>query len=187
LIREFNRAMPEAGLTLREGLSQAMQESVTRGDLDLALVFDATPAPELELAPLGRYPLYLVGSDDHRGSNRSIPLSRVAELPLVIPSRPNVVRMELESQLAALGLKPDIRFEIDTIPRLLDLVREGLGVAVLPRISVHAFGDNHSLQLRRIIRPELTVTLYSVQSARRPMTPVQRNTIALIGPLLKSA
>ena len=53
LTRLFREAMPEAGMTLTEGLSQAMQESVLNGALDLALVFNPTPSPGLELIPMG--------------------------------------------------------------------------------------------------------------------------------------
>ena len=121
LTRAFYRGMPEAGLTLAEGLSQGMQESVANGDLDLALVFNATPSPDLELITIGDYPLYVVSSPNGSGA-KTIPLARVSQLPLVIPSRPNVIRMELENQLAILGRKPTIRLEVDTIPGLVDLV-----------------------------------------------------------------
>ncbi len=186
LTRAFRHAMPEAGMTLTEGLSQAMQESVANGALDLALVFNPTPSPGLELTPAGRYPLYVVTSPMARAT-KSMSLRRVAALPLVIPSRPNVIRMELENQLALLGMKPDIRFEVDTIPGLVDLVRDGVGAAVLPRISVSAFGESTGLQLRRIVKPEMAVTLMLVHSSRRPVTQVQRKSISILQDLLQGS
>ncbi len=187
LTREFRRTLPEAGLTLTEGLSQGMLESVVNGDLDLALVFNPTPSPELDLTPLARYPLYVVRGAQGTSGGRSITLPRVAELPLIIPSRPNAVRMELENRLAALGRRPNVDIEVDTIPGILDLVREGFGAAILPRISVSAFGDGDAFRLQKITRPEMAVTLYRAQSARRPVTGVQRNVVALVESLLDRA
>ena len=184
LTQAFRAAMPAAGLTLTEGLSQSMVEYVANGTLDMALVFNPSVAPGLELMPLGRYPLYLV-SRPEAGNARSISLRRVADQPLVIPSRPNVIRMELENRLALIGLKPDIRLEVDTIPGLLDLVRAGYGTAVLPRVSVDAFGEGRSLQLRKIVRSELTITLALVRSSRRPATQIQTKTVVLLEQLLR--
>ncbi len=185
LSRALHQAMPDAGITLTEGLSLSMQESVMNGALDLALVFNPAPAPGLHLTPLGRYPLYVV-SIPSESNAKSISLTRVAEMPLVIPSRPNVIRMELETRLAVQGMRPNIRFEVDTIPGLVDLVRDGLGVAVLPRVSIDAFGNSQDLLIRKIVKPEMALTLALIRSNRRPMTQVQTKAISLLEDLLQS-
>ena len=184
LTREFYRAMPDARLVLAEGLSRAMLESVVNGDLDLALVFNPPASPELELTPMGRKPLYVVSAEGGPQVEKTVSLQRLATIPLVVPSRPNVVRMEIESRLAAICLKPDIRCEVNSIPGLLDLVGQGYGAAVLPRNSVDAFGEHQAWSLRRIVGPELAVTLYLVGSSRRPATQVQRNVVSLLDSLM---
>lgn len=184
MTKAFYADMPEAALTLSEGLSQAMLESVIKGETDLALVFNPTPSAELELVPAGRYPLYVVSRKPGVPASGTITLSQLAKLSLVIPSRPNAVRMEVENRLAAAGLKPEIRCEVDTIPGLLDLVQEGFGAAILPGISLRAFGDTAALQARRIVKPDMAVTLFMAQSARRRKTAVQQNTASLLMAML---
>src|SRR5687768_12157435 len=46
LIREFRSRMPEATVSVSEGLSAAMQESLAKGRLDIAVLYNAAPTPE---------------------------------------------------------------------------------------------------------------------------------------------
>src|SRR5512133_1174511 len=52
LIREFRQRMPEGTLSISEGLSAAMQESLANGRLDIAILYNAPPSPDTELTPL---------------------------------------------------------------------------------------------------------------------------------------
>ena len=60
----------------------------------------------------------------------------VAQLPLVIPSRPNAIRMQVESEMARIGCRPSIALEIDGVSAILDLVADGAGYAILSRNAV---------------------------------------------------
>ncbi len=52
LIREFRQRMPDATLSISESLSVGMQESLASGRLDIALLYNAAPSPDIELTPL---------------------------------------------------------------------------------------------------------------------------------------
>src|SRR5215213_7899044 len=60
LIREFRQRMPEATLSISEGLSVAMQESLAQGRLDIALLYNAVASPDIEVTPLLEEDLFLV-------------------------------------------------------------------------------------------------------------------------------
>src|SRR5688572_27926334 len=60
LIREFRKRMPEASLSISESLSVAMHEALATGRLDIALLYNASPSPGIELTPLLEEPLFLV-------------------------------------------------------------------------------------------------------------------------------
>ena len=72
-------------------------------------------------------------------------LRELPRYPLILTSRMNANRMLIEAQLAQLGLKPQIEFEIDGIASVLDLVHEGYGHAVLPLISLRVTSLNGAL------------------------------------------
>ena len=107
LIREFRQRMPEATLSISEGLSVAMHESLATGRLDIALLYNASASPDIELSPLLEEQLFLVqrqtGKAQPAAKPRPVPLREVANLPLVIPSRPNAIRMLVESEMANLA------------------------------------------------------------------------------------
>ena len=104
--------MPDATLSISEGLSVGMHESLVNGRLDIAVLYNASPAPDIELTPLLEEPLFLVQRHagkacPQRGRGRSR-CGRWPALPLVIPSRPNAIRMQVETEMADLGCRPHV-------------------------------------------------------------------------------
>jgi LysR family transcriptional regulator, nitrogen assimilation regulatory protein len=137
LTRAFRQRLPDASLSITENLSTAMHEGLANGRLDIAVLYNAQPAADIELAPLVDEALVLVQSRPPGLAEEPppIPLSlrAVADLPLVIPSRPNAIRMYIEAEMAALGCRPSIALEIDGVSAILDLVADGAGNAILSR------------------------------------------------------
>ncbi|WP_368644341.1 LysR substrate-binding domain-containing protein, partial [Castellaniella ginsengisoli] len=131
LTRQFRKQLPNATLSISEGLSLVMQEWLLAGRLDIALLYNPSASADLDLSPLTSELLYLVGPRGPHPSNQPMPLRSLVHIPLVIPNRPHTVRMLLESQMALIGCKPNIRLEIDGVPAILDLVADGEGYAIL--------------------------------------------------------
>jgi len=109
-----------------------------------------------------------------------IELKEVAGLPLVIPTRPNAIRMHVESAMAAIGCRPNVALEIDGVPAILDLVRDGAGCAILSRNAVLHSPRPSAFTTRPIGRPSMHIRLSLATSAQRPATPVQEATLELI-------
>jgi LysR family nitrogen assimilation transcriptional regulator len=179
-MRVFRNVLPDAVISISEGLSLSMQEDLVNGRLDVALLYDATPSPDIELQPMISQALYLVQSRRLAPLVGPITLGEVAELPLIIPSRPNVIRMHVERALASLGMRPKVAMEVDAISAILELIAEGVGNGVLPTSAIHAFGRAESYNLRPIVEPRLITRLSSAVSAHRPATQVQRNLLKLV-------
>lgn len=177
LTRAFRHALPEATLTIAEGLSAAMWDQVHQGRLDLALVYNPPVSADHQVEPLFDETLALVQArppglaDD---PPLPIPLTDVAALPLIIPSRPNALRMQVETALAALGHKPHVVLEIDGVAAILELVAEGLGCAILSSHAVASWTRPSALQTRQITQPELRPRVALVSSAHRPGTRTQQ-------------
>ncbi|HMN56817.1 MAG TPA: LysR substrate-binding domain-containing protein [Ottowia sp.] len=186
LVRAFGRQLPEAHLSIAEALSTNMQEQVASGRLDIAVLYNARPVPGLEIAPLAMDELVLVQSaraPRHAPSGTPVGLPELARLPLVIPSRPNAIRMHVEHQLAAIGAQPVVALEIDGVAAILDLVADGAGCAVLSRHALAAGARPAIFQLRPIeIGPgqRLQIPLFTAASALRPGTGAQRAVLALL-------
>jgi LysR family nitrogen assimilation transcriptional regulator len=184
LTRAFRQAMPDATISISEGLSVAMQESLVNGRLDIAVLYNAQPSADIDIMPLLEEDLVLVQArplglqeDPPPGP---ISLHDVAQLPLVIPSRPNAIRMHVESEMANIGCRLNIALEIDGVSAILDLVADGAGCAVLSRNAVINSVRPSAYSVRGIHEPELRIKASLVTSSLRPSTLTQQTTLSLI-------
>lgn len=187
LIRAFARQMPEATLTISEGLSSAMLESLVNGRLDIAVLYNARPSPDIEITALQQEELFLVQARDHGAGSGPITLQALAQLPLVIPSRPNAIRMQVESTMATIGCNPQIALEIDGVSAILDLVADGAGNAVLSSNAVASSVQPSLFRLRAIRQPRVRAQISLAVSAQRPATLTQKATQTLIAATLAAA
>jgi LysR family transcriptional regulator, nitrogen assimilation regulatory protein len=184
LIRAFQQRMPEASLSISEGLSVALHESLTVGRLDIALLYNPLPAPDVELAELVQEDLVLVQHKSLRSKTRkAISLRELAAVPLIIATRPNALRTLVETELSAVGQRASIALEIDGVAAMLDLVADNAGAAILPANAVRtaAHPEHYSMRPVTGLRSRLSLAT----SAQRPATLTQQAVQALITELVK--
>ncbi len=184
LTRAFRQQLPEASISISEGLSANMQEWLQTGRLDIALLYNAMPAPDIEIAPLRDEELLLVQARPPGLAEDPPPppisLAAVAALPLVIPSRPNAIRMQVEAEMANIGCRPMVALEIDGVSAILDLVADGAGAALLSRHAVASSIRPSAYQMRAVTDPPLRTRLCLATSSLRPATLTQQTTQTLI-------
>ena len=189
LTRAFREQLPEARLSITESLSTTMQEWLVTGRLDIAVLYNAQPSPDIEITPLQDEELLLVEPRAPRQAQEPPPppvaLTEVAGLPLVIPSRPNAIRMYVEAEMAAVGVRPMVALEIDGVSAILDLVADGAGAALLSRNAV-ARSIRPSAYRTRTIQPPLRTRLSLATSSQRPATLTQQTTQLLIRQTLEA-
>jgi len=183
LFKAFKNVIPNGSLGVIEGLSASIVQSVVEGRVDVGLVYNPAPLPTIEITPLHEEAMFLISSTI-AGSGRPpkrVTLRALPRYPLIIPSRPNANRMRVESQLAYLGLKPNIKFEIDGVNSILDLVHEDYGHAVLPRSTLRGHSLSRDFFASPIVSPKLMIQVSLVTSAQRPATPLSKGALPLIG------
>ncbi len=175
LCQAFKHKLPGAHLTLTEGFSLQMYEALRSGRLDLAVLYNPTASPELESSSLHEESLMLIGSvaaERKHGLKPKVALSlqQVAELPLILPSQPNAFRLLIDAEMQRIQARPQVSLEVDGLNAILELVREGMGFAVLPPYTLSSHGPTPAFSLHRIVRPSLMSELRLVWSARRQLT-----------------
>jgi LysR family transcriptional regulator, nitrogen assimilation regulatory protein len=124
--------------------------------------------------------LFLIGLRSRKAPSSPISLKEVAELPLVIPSRPNAIRMSVETQMAGIGCKPNISLEIDGISAILDLVADGTGYAILPKYALVNSNQPEVFLARPIVKPKMGSKLALATAAGRTTTMTQQAMLGLI-------
>jgi LysR family transcriptional regulator, nitrogen assimilation regulatory protein len=188
LVKAFAQQLPNARLATVEGLSTYIMEWLSVGRVDCALVYNALSSPTLELQPLLDEQLFLIAARGVRVARRSrktVTLSALVDCPLIIPSRPHAMRMSVETALAAVGGKIKVAHEIESIPAIIDLVRQGYGSAVLPLNAVKSTEWAQDVQVKSIVSPTLKTSLSIATSTRRPNSPLIRNAIELIRSIVR--
>jgi LysR family nitrogen assimilation transcriptional regulator len=189
LTRAFRAELPQAQLSIREGLSADLAESLLNGRLDIAVLYNAQATEGLQRQALIDEELVLVQARPPGLAEEPPPppmeWRALAKLALVTPSRPNAIRMHLEAEMARHDCQPKVVLEIDGVSAILDLVADGVGCALLSRQAVARSTKPSAYQLRPIGSPPFTIALSLVSSDRRATTPTQQHTAALVSHMVR--
>lgn len=177
----FKEHFPHASLTMSEGLSISMQESLSTGRLDIALLYNTVPSSEIDTIPLIEEEMFLVESNlKPKPTSKTITLRELSDMPLIVPCRPNSTRMMLESEMANIGCKPTVALEIDSISAILSLVANQQGNAFLTKNAMESLGDRVKFHTRKVVSPELKSKLMLATCTRHPTTLVQESFINIL-------
>jgi LysR family transcriptional regulator, nitrogen assimilation regulatory protein len=190
LVKAFEKRLPNARLATVEGLSAYILEWLAVGRVDCALVYNASASATVDVLPLLDDQLFLIapleadtGAKSRR--NKSITLAQLADYPLIIPSRPHAMRMSVENALAGVERKIRVAHEIECIPAVIDLVRQGHGFGVLPMNAVTSTPWADEVLVKPIIGPVLKISLSIATSAQRPKSPLMRKAMDLIRDIVR--
>ena len=136
VLRAFHQKYPAVRLRVIDALPAVLEERVARGDLDLALLNLPVRRLDLTAQKLWQEDYVLAVPLQHplASIKRPIALAEAAEEPLII--LPNVpATAALEAACAERGVEPRVVVETDNLVTARRMVENGLGVALLPRIS----------------------------------------------------
>ena len=190
LVKAFEELLPNARLATVEGLSAYILEWLSIGRVDCALVYNATESATVDVQPLLDDQLFLIAPPDGRAEaksvrQKSITLAQLADYPLIIPSRPHAIRMSVENALASVDRKIRVAYEIECIPAVIDLVRQGHGYGVLPMNAVKSTPWAREVLVKSIVSPMLKTSLSIATSAQRPKSPLMRKAIDVIRDIVR--
>lgn len=162
---------PRAAISVVEGLSGALYDAVLLGQLDFALLYNPAASPNIKITPIVSEPLYLVGAAPVGADPESVSLAAVAELPLILPHGNHSIRVAVESAAARLGLGVNLRLQVDSTYSTLELVAQGMGHSIMPRLVGRGAGLP-ALSWQRIEQPALDTTLCMVLPTQQPGNPL---------------
>ena len=171
LVQRFREQYPEATVTIVESLSIRLREWLVAGTLDMAILFDPPPSPQLAEETLGREPLMLFGPQP---LPRRMKLAELSALPLVMPSGPNALRQLLEAHTRPRGLALDIVAEVDSVLTVLSLVARGVAHTVLPASARRLWTYPQTLHEAAIVSPAMRNRVVLAIPKARPTTKPQR-------------
>lgn len=141
LLARFRAAHPQVEIRLRQAGSGRLAEDVAAGRLDLAFVALSGPPPRgVRLTRITGEPLVLLCHPSHElagGAGGAVPWERLAGEALVDFQPDWGVRHSTDRAFAEAGLRRQVALEVNDVHTLIELVEQGLGVAVVPRHFAH--------------------------------------------------
>ena len=135
-IGAFGRKYPGIELTIVEDETDALLDGLAAGDLHTAFLGlgpgQETPV-SLQAIVVAREPAVLAVHPQHPlATRRSVPLSALRDEPVVTLTRASRLRTVLETQCRQAGFDPRIVAETSDLTVMVQLVAEGIGVALMP-------------------------------------------------------
>jgi LysR family nitrogen assimilation transcriptional regulator len=184
LIEAFQLQCPRARLVIVEGFSTQLTEWLLSGRADLALVYNPEALPALEVLPLREEALCLL-SPAGQAPRGPLSFARLARLPLIMPQRGQVFRQKLEEAALMSGVQLQVRWEVSSVPVILDMVADGLGHAALGEDALRTFEHPEKLAVTPFKAAGVVTTLCLVTPALKRSTPLTQRTAALLMQLVR--
>jgi LysR family transcriptional regulator, nitrogen assimilation regulatory protein len=153
--------------SLIEERSNVLIDAIDRGEIDVALAYDAPDRPSYRRIPLLEEEVVYVCTAKNDREQGPISFASILDLPLVLPDKSDVIRSRLQTIADQMKLTMRIGYEVSSIAMLKRLVAEGGVASVMPYASVRDEFEAGILHIRRIIEPVPLLRLYLLHSTRR--------------------
>ncbi|MGG4439289.1 LysR family transcriptional regulator [Brevibacillus fortis] len=172
VIREYQGRFPSINIKLIEVLSgKAVKESLRKYHTHLLITNQFIDEEDIESFPLYDERLMLVLHKDHPLAEKdSVRLNDLASEPFIISTEGFQTREDILTAFALEQVNPQIKFEIERFETALTLVRENLGVTIIPENYLSGSTDA-SLVRKTIESPALDRTVYLAYMKNRYLAP----------------
>jgi LysR family transcriptional regulator, nitrogen assimilation regulatory protein len=187
LLRELLRDYPLIRLRIFEGSNGQIDEWLTEGKLDVAVLYRYDQKLAGSEESLGLIDSWLVGrASDALVKNKTLAFKSLHNLPLILPSMPNGLRAILQQHAQSQGISLQVIVEVDSIPTQKRLVADGFGYGVLAKHAVAGELADGSLRAAKLMQPPLSRVVTLASSPRHAPSLAGQTLIRLIRQIVKN-
>ena len=141
VLADFHARHPGVELDIADVLSEPCMERVASGRADFALAAIRADTPELQAEPFCQDGFHLVCRADHPLATRTLPagpaqLRVLVEWPFIHLARHSSVRQYLEAAFHPQAM--NTLMEVEQLATVMGMVRAGLGISVVPSLTLAA-------------------------------------------------
>ena len=149
LIEQVKEAYPNVTLDLNVDTSLNLARLVQDGQIDLGLIMGPVVAPHIRNVPLCTFECLWIGSPKLVLKPGPLALTDLVEYPIFAYSKGSQPHHSVLRAIEQAGIEPGTLrvFNSNSLATITRLIRDGVGVAVLPRVVVQEFLDNGELHL----------------------------------------
>jgi LysR family transcriptional regulator, nitrogen assimilation regulatory protein len=175
LVRSYQAKFPDVFLMVEQGVAD-LSEMLVTNQVDVALLWGKPLSPMIELTPLIDHELGLVypkawkkRGPRGRPIRDRLSLRETAQLPLIVPSASQGMRLLIEQAYNDAGIRPNIVMEVNGYALCRSLARDGVGAIFLAETGLRDEADRAALAFAHIRDPAIRWTLsMAVRKHGRP-------------------
>jgi LysR family transcriptional regulator, nitrogen assimilation regulatory protein len=165
LVAFAREALPRVSLKIVEGMSGPIEEWMAAGRFNMAILY-RTVDSEGAATVLAREELCLVAPKDNPPHGSTVRLADLHAFPLAVPMRVNNIRRSIADVVAQHGCNLDIRFEMDSLSAIVNMVTDGKAYSILTRSAVQREISSGQVRAIRIVDPVITRSVVLVVNPR---------------------
>jgi LysR family transcriptional regulator, nitrogen assimilation regulatory protein len=156
LVAAVRREHPGIELRVLSAYSGHLQQWLDDGDLDLSLLYNLASTPSLNVRPLLREKLWVVGpASDGLSAGQPVSLREVAARPIVLPAPGHGLRVLIDQAVARAQVEIDVAVQTNSMSLQKQLVRHGHGWTILPGAGAAADVAAGTLSAAPLSQPEV--------------------------------
>jgi LysR family transcriptional regulator, hydrogen peroxide-inducible genes activator len=148
----LQRRYPDLRVELRETQTSALLDELVGGDLDVVMLALPVDAPDLSTLPLFEDPFLLaVPASDPRPASAKVSASDIDPQRLILLEEGHCLRDQALAYCA--GAHGDARLGATSLTTVMQMVANGYGMTLLPRVAVDVEVRDERIKLLRFAEP----------------------------------
>ena len=167
MLQLFQQMYPGVEVQMLSGDYDDIDQWLRTGEADLGFV--TLPAPEqMQVIPLSEDPLVVILPEGHRlAALEKVPIDELRGEPFITLRQSS--NHDIHRALDKAGLKPKVRYETKDDYALIAMVRQGLGISIVPQLLLGSRRDG--IQVRQL-DPGAKRTIALAISGKNPLPAV---------------
>jgi LysR family nitrogen assimilation transcriptional regulator len=182
VIQDCAAELPSVNVEIIEATNPAIIEWVQSDKLDLGVVhYLEDPPSDLACEALNDEEAVLVMCCDHPNPfGDTIPFSEAVRYPLAMPALPHKLRELVEAKARECGLEVNLRFEMRSLPVIIELVERQISCSILPLSAVAGRVADRKVKASKITDPAIQASMSLIYAARRSLPTAASSVRSLI-------
>jgi|GEM_PF-2047749 len=128
ILKRFHEQYPSIHVNIREGTSQEIADWVENGEADIGFAYSIKERRRIDRLLLAHEPFFLLVQEEKREKDI---FRLMKEMPFIMPkSYKDIIQQQK-------AFKPTVLLELSDERGITELVKNGLGISILPRMCLH--------------------------------------------------
>ncbi|MYN18136.1 LysR family transcriptional regulator [Rugamonas sp. FT107W] len=172
ILQRFHLALPRVRVRVADEGAHEVLNIVARGEADFGVNFLGAGEPGIDFEPILKERFVLACLANHPlARRRSVSWDDIGKHPYMTVAKSSGNRLLLDQAMAPAEQRPASFIEVRHVSTLLELVRAGLGAAVVPQLSMPAGATGAMLRAVPLTAPGIERTLGIIRRSGRVFAP----------------